>query len=121
MDLPVNSDDCLQKSLEDNERRIKKQLLDCASALGPFVTDLIQTLWSDGVLSITEHASRILRLAQFYDPESLEAACRRALFYRKTDYLTVDRILRENLHTLPLNPYADVNGQLVLWRPDSPD
>ena len=121
MDLPVNSGDRLQESLEANERHIKKQLLDCASILGPFVTDLIQSLWSDGVLSITENASRILRLAQFYDPESLEAACRRALFYRKTDYLTVDRILRENLHTLPLNPYADVNGQLTLWRPESPD
>lgn len=121
MDLLIDSSDCLQESLEANKRQIKKQLLDCASTLGPFVTALIQSIWSDGVLSITEHASRILRLAQFYDPESLEAACRRALFYRKTDYLTVDQILRGNLHTLPLNPYADVNGQLVLWRPDSPD
>jgi hypothetical protein len=121
MDLPINSDDCLQESLDNNERQIKKHLLDCASALGPFVTDLMQSLWSDGLLSITEHASRILRLAQFYDPESLEAACRRALFYQKTDYLTVDRILRENLHTLPLNPNADVYGQLALWRSDSPD
>ena len=121
MDLLIDSDDCLQEALQTNERRIKKQLLDCASTLGPFVTDLIQSLWTEGVLSITENASRILRLAQFYDPESLEAACRRALFYRKTDYLTVDRILRENLHTLPLNPCADVYGQLALWRPDSPD
>ena len=114
MDLVIDFNDCPQKSLEADEQHIKNQLLDHASTLGPFVTALVQSLWTKGVLSTAEHASRLFRLTQFYDPESLEAACRRALFYRKTDYLTVERILRENLHTLPLNPYAEVNGQLTL-------
>jgi hypothetical protein len=112
----IDFNDCPQESLNTDEREIKHHLLASASSLGPFVTALVQSLWTEGVLSTAEHAARLFRLADFYEPKRLDAACRRALFYRKIDHLTVARILRENLDTLPLNPYADLNGQLTLWR-----
>jgi len=116
MDQVIDFNDYPQESLDADEQQIKNRLLDQASVLGPFVTAFVQSLWTEGVLSTTEHAVRLFRLAKLYEPERLDDACRRTLFYRKTDYLTVERILRENLDTLPLNPYADVNGQLTLWR-----
>ena len=117
MEQVIDFNDYPQQNLDADEQQIKNQLLDQASILGPFVTALAQSLWTEGVLSTTEHAVRLFRLAKLYEPKRLDDACRRALFYRKTDYLTVERILYENIDTLPLNPYADLNGQLTLWQP----
>jgi hypothetical protein len=107
---------CSQESLDADEQHIKHQLLDKAAAFGQFTTAFVGLLWTEAVLNTNEHAARLFRLAEFYEPKRLDAACRRALFYRKTDYLTVERILHQNLDSLPLNPYADVNGQLTLWK-----
>ena len=115
MDPIIDFCDCPQETLDADECKIKTRIIDRASHLGPFVLAFVQSLWTDGVLSTAEHAARLMRLASFYDPERLEAACRRALFYRKIDYTTVDRILRDHLEDLPLNPYADINGQLTLF------
>ncbi len=116
MDQVIDFNDFPQECVDAEEQQIKNRLLSHAFAQGPFVLALVQSLWTEGVLSTAEHAAHLFRLARLYEPERLEAACRRALFYRKTDYLTVERILRDKLDTLPLNPYADVNGQLTLWQ-----
>ena len=115
MDQVIDFNDFPQQCLDAEEQQIKSRILDQASDLGPFVTALVQTLWTENVLSIADHAASLFRLTKLYEPERLESACRRALFYRQNDYLTVEKILREKLDTLPLNPYADVNGQLTLW------
>ena len=91
------------------------KFLDQAADLGPCAIALVQSLWTDGVLCAASQAGHLFRLVGLYDPQRLEAACRRALFYKKTDYLTIERILSDNLENLPLSPYADVNGQLSLW------
>jgi hypothetical protein len=114
----IDFNDCPQESFDADERKIKYSLIDQASALGPFVIALVQSLWTDGVLRTADAASRLFHLAELYDPDRLEEACRRSLFYRRTDYPTVERILRQNLDRLPLNPYADINGQLSLWHSD---
>lgn len=118
MDLVIDFSDCPQETLDADECKIKTRIIDRASDLGPFVLAFVQSLWTDGVLSNAEHAARLMRLASFYDPQRLEAACRRALFYRKIDYTIVDRILRDHLENLPLNPYADIDGQLTLFPMD---
>jgi hypothetical protein len=115
MDLVIDFNDCPQHILDADEQQIKYRLLEQASAVGPFLIALVQSLWTEGVLSTARYATRLFPLAKRYGAEPLELACRRALFYRKTDYLTVERILRQDLHTLPLNPYTDVNGQFLLW------
>ena len=118
MDPVIDFSDRPQQTLDADECKIKARIIDRASDLGPFVLAFVQSLWTDGVINTAEHAARLMRLASFYDPERLEAACRRALFYKKTDYATVDRILRDHLESLPLNPYADINGQLTLFPMD---
>ena len=115
MDLVIDTGDCPQDTLDADECKIKARIIARASDLGPFVLAFVQSLWTDGLLSTAEHAARLMRLASSYDPGPLEAACRRALFYRRVDYATVDRILRDHLEDLPLNPYADINGQLTLF------
>ena len=115
MALVIDFSDCPQNTLHADEKKIRARIIDHASDLGPFVLAFVQSLWTDGVLSTAEHATRLMHLATHYDPERLEAACRRALFYHKIDYATVDRILRNHLEDLPLNPYADINGQLTLF------
>ncbi len=117
-DLVIDTGDCPLHTLDADECKIKAHIIDQASHLGPFVTAFVQSLWTDGVLSTAEHAARLMRLASTYDPVRLEAACRRALFYRKIDYPTVARILRDHLEALPLNPYADINGQLTFFPMD---
>lgn len=111
----INSDNCPQDILSADEKEIKNRLLDQAADLGPFATALVQSLWTDGVLCAASQAGQLFRLAGLYQPQRLEAACRRALFYKRTDYLTIERILTDNLESLPLSPYADVYGQLSLW------
>ena len=118
MDLVIDFNDCPEDTLDAHEKKIKARIINHASDLGPFVLAFVQSLWTDGVLSTAEHAARLMRLATFHDPGRLQAACRRALFYRKIDYATVDRILRDHLEALPLNPYADINGQLTLFPMD---
>ncbi len=111
----VDFDGCPQDILNTDEQQIKNRLLDQAANLGPFAIALVQSLWTDGVLCAASQAGHLFRLVGLYDPQRLEAACRRALFYKKTDYLTIERILSDNLENLPLSPYADVDGQLSLW------
>ena len=118
MDQVIDFSDCPQPILDADEWQIKSHLLDRASDLGPFVTAFTQSLWTDAVRATIEHAIRLFHLAKLYEPQRLDAACRRALFYRKTDYLTVEEILREEYETLPLHPYADVTGKLDPWDVD---
>ena len=118
MDLVIDFIDCPQQTLDQREQTIKEQLLLKCSQAGEFTTALVHSLWIEGVLSVARHAQRIFRLADTYGYERLEAACRRAMFYREPDYLTVERILQLRIENLPLDPYCDVYGQLALWPAD---
>lgn len=101
------------------QEKTKTRLMGRASDLGQSVLAFVQALWTADMRSTALHASRLIRLASAYGPARLEAACRRALFYRSGDYATVKRILENHLETLPLNPHADIYGQLALFPVDS--
>jgi hypothetical protein len=121
MSLLIDFTDCPQDTLDERERYIKEQLLTRSSDVGPFVTAFVHSLWIDGVISIREHAHALFCLAKHYGPERTEAACRRAMFYRRADYITVERILRRRAETLALDPYCDVYGNPTPWPSDGLD
>ena len=64
---------------------------------------LIEQLFADRVLDNLRAAQGIVRLAERYGAERVEAACRRALAFDNPRYRTVKTILNRNLDTVPLD------------------
>jgi len=68
-----------------------------AVAIGEHTARIVHRLLEDRVVDRLATAGRVLRLAERYGPERLEAACRRAILFEDPAYMTVKRILRDNL------------------------
>ncbi len=64
-----------------------------ASAVGPACTELIAQLLAERIVERLRAAQGVLRLAQSYGPERLEAACARALYHGTLQYRSVKNIL----------------------------
>lgn len=80
-----------------------------ADTVGPMTAQLVRELLAERPLDKLRVAGRLLRLAQTYSPQRLEAACARAAHFGAADYVTVKRILQEGLDQLPLaDPLAAV-------------
>ena len=73
-----------------------------AAAIGPATLTLVETLLAHRPEDRLRTAGRVLRLAERFTAERLEAACARAHAYGDGDYLTVKRILEENLDQQPV-------------------
>jgi len=93
-----------------------------AQTVGPNVLKVIQDLLDDPVLYRLPTAGRLVRLAQKYGPERLEAACKRALAFDDPSYKTIKRILEERLDEQavippaglpPATTYARTAGELM--------
>ena len=68
---------------DEQERAIKRLLIQEAKICGPSVARLIQHLWADNILEMIRDARQLLDLSRRYSPTRLQAACRRAIYYRK--------------------------------------
>ncbi len=73
-----------------------------AAAIGPETYAIVEALLAHRPEDRLRTAGRLLRLADRFTPERLEAACARAQAYGDGDYMTVKRILEENLDQQPL-------------------
>jgi transposase len=73
-----------------------------AGQIGSATQQTMQALLSTPVIDPLPTARRLLKLAERYSPERLEAACARALVYGDTSYTTIKGILKQNLETLPM-------------------
>src|SRR5690606_20526930 len=72
-----------------------------AERVGPSCQAVIETLFSDRVLDRLTSAQGILRLAERFGAERLEAACRRALLFdARPGYRKLKTILEKNLESL---------------------
>ena len=107
----IGCDDFLPTS-DAEEHALKRRLLDRALTLGPFVGAMMQGIWVDFIHSTVSQTQRLFSLATLHGHIRLDAACRRALYYRRTHLFVVEEILREDAQSLPLNPYTDVFGHL---------
>ncbi len=72
-----------------------------ARSLGPATHELIERLFAHRVLDNLRAAQGVIRLAQRFGPERLEAACRRALRFDDPRYRTVKTILHKGLDQEP--------------------
>jgi len=73
-----------------------------AAASGPATSALVAALLAHRPEDRLRTAGRLLRLADRFTPQRLEAACARAQAYGDGDYVTVKRILQEGLDQRPL-------------------
>lgn len=83
-----------------------------ADAIGAATRQVVDILLDDTVVDRLRMVGRLLRLADDYGDDRLEAACRRALHFEDPAYQTVKRILAEGLDALPL-PDAPVPAPLA--------
>ncbi len=81
-----------------------------AQEIGPATAALVERLLAERPLDRLRSVQAILRLAEKYDPQRLERACQRALFYDETSYRTVSRILDRAFDLEPL-PAAETTSQ----------
>ena len=89
--LLVTREDCVQK----------------AQSIGSAASEIVETLLADTVLDKMRTAGSLVRLAQRYSPQRVEAACARALRFCDPSYTTVKRILHQGLdkaEEAPVNP-----------------
>ena len=75
---------------------------DKAAQIGSATLQTVQALLGTPVIDPLPTTRRLLKLAEQYTPERLEAACARALVYGDTTYTTVKGILKQNLEGLPI-------------------
>lgn len=98
----------------EQERAIKQVLLQEARACGPSVAQLVQMVWAGSILEMVRDSRELIELARRYSPKRLQAACRRAIYYRKDrSFYIIPRILEYEYDRLPLSPYTDIEGQFL--------
>lgn len=68
-----------------------------AAAVGPYTHDLVKAWLDDHILDRLPTCGRLIRLADTYGHDRLEAACRRALSFDDQSYVTIKRILKKGL------------------------
>jgi hypothetical protein len=106
----------------DQEHFLKSVLLQEAHLLGPSVALLVQALWADSIVETARDVYQLLRLPRRYGAQRLEAACKRAAYYRRErNSFTIKWILQEGYDELPLTPYTDICGQWVFAFADPDD
>lgn len=99
---------------DEQERAIKRFLIQEARSCGPSVARLIQHVWADNILELVRDVRELIDLARRYSPKRLQAACRRAIYYRKDhNFYIISRILEYQYDRLPLSPYTDIKGQFL--------
>ena len=73
-----------------------------AEHIGSATLQTVQTLLSTPILDPLPTTRRLLKLAERYSPERLEAACQRALAFGDPSYTTIQGILKRELDHLPV-------------------
>ena len=82
----------------------RESCLEKAAATGEHVFQVVGILLDDPVVDRLPTAGRLLRLAERYGEERLEAACERAIAFGDPAYMTIKRILTQNLDQTSLSP-----------------
>lgn len=73
-----------------------------AAAIGPATSQVVEHLLNHRPVDRLRTAGRLLRLAERFNPQRLEVACQRALHFDDPAYMTVKRILEQDLDRVAL-------------------
>lgn len=101
------------RGLEANRVRYQAR----AEAIGPVTAQLVAEMLAERPVDRLRTVGRILKLAEKYSPERLEAACQRGQAFGDCSYATLKRILERGLDQSP-TPALPTNdgGTLVFAR-----
>jgi hypothetical protein len=91
-------------------------LMRWAERVGPSVEKVMRSIFSDKAVDGLRPARALMRLAEHYGRERLEAACARALRFQLTDYQSVKNILKDNLDRLPEEQALKPHGSQTTFR-----
>ena len=90
-----------------------------AEQIGPATRRVVDMLLDHRPEDRLRTAGRLLRLAERFSPQRLEKACLRALCYDEPSYITVKRILEQNLdQEPPPTPKPTAEAQFFARPPD---
>jgi hypothetical protein len=96
------------------EHFLKRVLIEEAQRVGPSVALLVQALWAEAVVDAAREVYQLLRLPRRYGVQRLEAACKRAAYYRRDrNHFTIEWILQKRYDELPLTHYTDIRGHFI--------
>jgi hypothetical protein len=91
-------------------------LMRWAERVGLSVEKVMRAIFSDKAVDGLRPARALMRLAEHYGRERLEAACARALRFQLTDYQSVKNILKDNLDRLPEEQALKSHGPQTTFR-----
>ncbi len=99
---------------DEQEQIMKQALLREAQQLGPAVVRVVGNIWSSSIIEAYHSAQDLIRLSERYTPERVEAACKRAIYYRqdKNNYV-ISWLLEKNYDRLALSAYTDIKGHFI--------
>jgi len=109
------------QEMSAEELILKQSLLQRAFQYGPSVARLVENLWAYSLLEVDQDARQLMRLANSHGRHRLEAACRRAIYYRQDKNTEVIRwILDKGYDRMPLTPFTDIRGRFIfpLYQPE---
>lgn len=97
--------------LQTNRKRFQEQ----AEEIGPATSRVVTELLAERPLDRTRTAGRILRLAEQFSPERLEAACQRGVAFGDCSPATLRRILERELDQSPIPVLPTSNGGTLVF------
>lgn len=80
----------------------QQSCLEAAADIGPATTYLVQELFADRIVYRMPMVRRLLNLRERVGDARLEAACKRALSFGDPSYMTVKRILNQQIESVSL-------------------
>ena len=93
---------------------MKQALLREAHRFGPAVVRVVGNIWSSSIKEAYHSAQDLIRLSECYTPERVEAACKRAIYYRQdNNNYVISWLLEKNYDRLALSAYTDIKGQFI--------
>ena len=97
----------------------RETCLQQAQQIGPDTAEIVSIYLADQVVDRLPTVGRLLRLADRYDANRLEAACKRALAFGDPNYRTIKVILKQGLEDLPhLQPPASPPASTFIRSPE---
>lgn len=97
--------------LQTNRERFQEQ----AEAIGPITAEVVAELLAERPIDRTRTVGRILRLAEKFGSERLEAACRRGHAFGDCSLTTLRRILDRGLEQSPIPALPTNNGGTLVF------
>lgn len=94
----------------------RESVVEDAQKIGPATQQVVQELLEHPFLDRLPTAGRLVRLANKFSPERLEAACQRALIYGDGNYKTIKGILKQGTESQAVSLLVEIPSATTFAR-----